>query len=132
MVARFAGPFVLVPTILATNAIVLQTHPRRRLRRFAISCAVVIMVIATVIEWTGILPSSYVFEGGVWTIVPQMVELPRVGSFVFMTIVAVSMIVVPAAFIARLRGDLTEAQVKLAVQAWHFRRLGAQLIGERV
>jgi serine/threonine-protein kinase len=132
MVARFAGPFVLVPTILATNAIVLQTHPRRRLRGFAISCAVVVMVIATVIEWTGILPSSYVFEGGVWTIVPQMVELPRVGSFVFMTIVAVSMIVVPAAFIARLRNDLTDAQVKLAVQAWHFRRLGAQLIGERV
>jgi serine/threonine-protein kinase len=132
MVARIYGPFILVPTILATNAIVLQTHPRRKLRRFSAGCAVVFMLIAIAIEWIGILPASYVFEGGLWTIVPQMVELPHNGSFAFMTVASVAMILVPAAFIARLRGDLTDAQVKLAVQAWHFRRLGAQLIGERV
>jgi eukaryotic-like serine/threonine-protein kinase len=132
MVARVYGPFVLVPTILATNAIVLQTHPRRKLRRFSAGCGIAFMVMAIAIEWTGVLPSSYVFEGGVWTIVPQMVQLPHHGSFLFMTVVSVAMILVPAAFIARLRGDLTHAQVKLAVQAWHFRRLGAQLIGERV
>jgi serine/threonine-protein kinase len=132
MVARIYGPFILVPTILATNAIVLQTHPRRKLRRFSAGCAVAFMLLAIVVEWTGILPSSYVFEGGVWQIVPQMIELPQNGSFAFMTVASVGMILVPAAFIARLRGDLSDAQVKLAVQAWHFRRLGAQLIGERV
>jgi hypothetical protein len=131
MVARIYGPFVLVPTILVSNAIVLQTHPKRKLRRFSAGCAVVFMLIAIALEWTQILPPSYVFDGGVWQIVPQMIELPRIGTFAFMTIASVAMILVPAAFIARLRGDLTDAQVKLAVQAWHFRRLGAQLIGER-
>jgi eukaryotic-like serine/threonine-protein kinase len=131
MVARIYGPFILVPTILATNTIVLQTHPKRRLRRYSAACGVAFMLLAIAVEWTHLLPSSYVFEGGIWQVVPQLVELPRIGTFVFMTFACVGMILVPSAFIARLRSDLSDAQIKLAVQAWHFRRLGAQLIGER-
>jgi hypothetical protein len=130
MIARVYGPFILVPTILVTNTIVLQTPPKHRVRRYSAACGVVFMLIAIALEWTQLLPASYVFEGGTWQIVPQLVELPRIGTFAFMTVASVGMILVPAAFIARLRSDLTDAQLKLAVQAWHFRRLGAQLIGE--
>ncbi len=132
MVSRIYGPFLLVPTILAANAIVLQTHPRRRLRRFSVACGALTMLIGAAIEWFGWLPSSYIFEDGVWTIVPQMVKLPRVPTFAFLTIASIATVVVPASFIARLRDDLTDAQVRLGVQAWHFKRLGAPLIGQRV
>ncbi|MEO7329837.1 MAG: hypothetical protein ABI193_14765, partial [Minicystis sp.] len=68
------------------------------------------------LEWTGLWPSSYVFEGGMWAIVPQLIELPRGGTFLFLAVATVAMIAVPALFIAQLRGDLTKAQVRLAVQ----------------
>ena len=38
------------------------------------------------------------------------------------------MLLVPSVFIARLRNDLTQAQLRLATQAWHFQQLGARLI----
>jgi hypothetical protein len=31
--------------------------------------------------------------------------------------------------IAKLREELSKAQIRLAVQAWHWKHLGAQLIG---
>jgi len=132
MVSRVYGPFVAVPTLIATNSIVLQTHPLRAVRAFSAALACLFMVAVIAVDWTGILPSSNVLENGTWTIVPQLVEFPRIPTLVFLTVASVAMILVPSAFIARLRRDLNEAQVRLAVQAWHFRRLGAQLIGERV
>jgi len=31
------------------------------------------------------LPQSYIFEDGVWKIVPQLIELPRNLTFLFLT-----------------------------------------------
>jgi len=39
-------------------------------------------------------------------------------------------VIVPSLFIARMRNDLTDAQIRLATQAWHFQQLGSRLIGK--
>lgn len=58
-----------------------------------------------------------------------LVDMPRTPTIVFLIIANVSIILGPVLLVHRLRVDLTVAQTRLAVQAWHFERLGAQLIG---
>lgn len=62
-------------------------------------------------------------------IVPQLIELPRTGTNVFLVLAHLGMVVAPCLFIARLRKELTQAQIRLAVQAWHWKQLGGRLIG---
>ncbi len=128
-VSRFYGPFIIVPTLITTNVIVLQAHPQRSIRRFGVWSGTIAIVVAIAAEYLGVLPRSYVIADGHWSIVPQFVELPRDPTLVFLTVITVGSIGVPAAFIAKLRTQLNEAQVRLAVQAWHFRQLGSHLIG---
>jgi serine/threonine-protein kinase len=128
-VSRIYGPFVLLPTLICTYAIVLQAHPKGMMRLAGAAIATIAITVPAILEWTGALPSSYRFENGTWTIVPQIVELPRTGTNVFLISANLAMIIVPCLFIAKLREELSKAQIRLAVQAWHWKHLGAQLIG---
>jgi serine/threonine-protein kinase len=128
-ISRIYGPYVLLPTLICTYAIVLQAHPERIMRMAGAVIACVAILVPSVLEWTGALPASYRFENGTWTIVPQLVDLPKTGTNVFLTSANLAMIIVPCLFIAKLREELNRAQLRLAVQAWHWKHLGAQLIG---
>ena len=66
-----------------------------------------------------------------WIIVPQVLELTRTGTIVLLTLANTAIVIVPCVFIARLRSELSMAQQRQLVQAWHFRRLGADLVGAR-
>jgi eukaryotic-like serine/threonine-protein kinase len=127
--SRFFGPFVLIPQLIASYAIASQAHPGREFRVLAVVFAVAGILVPTLLEAFGVLPRSYIFENGTWTIVPQLVDLPELGTYVFLTAANLGIIVVPCLFIGRIREELSLAQVRLATQAWHFRQLGAQLIG---
>jgi eukaryotic-like serine/threonine-protein kinase len=127
--SRMYGPFVLMPTMIATYAIVLQAHPASTFRRVSAVFAVLAIVAPVILEVTGIVPTSNLFEDGRWVIVPQIMELPRTGTILFLTLANISMVIVPCMFIARLRGELSAAQQHQLVQAWHFRRLGSDLVG---
>ncbi len=88
---------------------------------------VVAMVAPLLLEVIGVLPASYAFEGGVWTILPQTVELPRFGTLALLGCANAAMIIVPAMFIAQLRGDLTAVQARQLTQAWQFKQLAARV-----
>ena len=122
------GPFVLTPVIIATNAIALQAHPIRRVQQFGVVLAVVSIVVAVGLELTGIMPRSYSFADGNWTIVPQLVKLPREATMGFITLALISSILMTCTFIAKLRNDLTGEQLRRATQVWHFKQLGARLV----
>ncbi|MEO7091665.1 MAG: hypothetical protein ABI175_00355 [Polyangiales bacterium] len=118
---------IMVPTLIATFTIVLQAHPSQLMRVSTIVGAVLAMTVPTLCELAGILPPSYLFEGGRMVVVPQMHALPGTGSLALLHLASVMMLTVPCLFIARLRTALNEAQTKLLVQAWLFRRLGDEL-----
>ncbi|HUS29569.1 MAG TPA: serine/threonine-protein kinase [Kofleriaceae bacterium] len=128
-VSRIYGPFVLLPTLICTYAIVLQAHPTRMMRIAGAVIATIAITVPALLEWMGALPASYRFEDGAWKIVPQLVDLPKTGTNVFLIAANLAMIIVPCLFIAKLRDELSRAQIRLAVQAWHWQNLGAQLIG---
>lgn len=126
---RLYGPFVLMPTMVATYTIVLQAHPSGRFRLVSALLAVVALALPVILEVVGVLPTAYVFEHGTWTILPQIIELPPRATVTFLTLANIAMVVVPCMFISRLRADLSAAQQHQAIQAWHFRRVAADLVG---
>ncbi len=76
----------------------------------------------------GVLPGSYAFEDGKLVVLPQMVELPRLGTFAFIALANLGLGVSPAIYVARLRAELTSAQQRELLQAWRLRRLPEELM----
>jgi serine/threonine-protein kinase len=127
-VSRIVGPLFLMPTLFTSWMIVMQTSPDGFMRRFGLITGALLMVAPVVLELAGVLPSSYTFEGGKLIVLPQMMELPRAGTFAFVTLANVALGLAPAIFVARLRSELTGAQQRELLRAWRLRRLPEELM----
>lgn len=123
LVGRLFGPLVLVPGLAATTAasFCLQVTGRRRLAYLAAAASVVVVPMG--LELYGILPPSYVFEGGRVIIDPHLTALPRTATLAFLVLATVAAIVVPPLLIARTRDSLRAAERDLFVQAWQLEQL---------
>ncbi len=126
--SRLLGPLILVPTILTAWTIVMQTNPDRFMRRFSLVAGLILLVAPLALELAGIVPSSHTFEDGKLITLPQMTELPRLGTFAFVALANVGIALAPAIFVARLRAELSRAQERELVSAWQFRRLPEELM----
>ncbi len=124
--SRLFGPLVLVPTMAATYAVTVQTHPFRSMRRAVVVLCCATILVPVAFEALGVLPASYVFEAGRLSIVPHVHAFPRVGTLAFLVTACVAMTIVPSMFVGRMRRALSEAEERLHVQAWHFRRLAGE------
>jgi serine/threonine-protein kinase len=127
-VSRMFGPLILMPTMVAMWAIVMQTHSDPVMRRFSLIAGMVSLLAPLGLELAGVLPSSYLFEDGRMIVLPQMNELPRLMTFGFLAAANLAVAIVAAIFVARLRAELTRTQERELVQAWQFRRLPLELI----
>ncbi len=126
--SRMFGPLVMVPTLIATFTIVLQAHPSFRMRMATLGLGAIAMTLPAVLELAGVLSPSYLFEHGNVVIVPHMLALPGPAAVTLLLLVAsLMMLSVPCLFISRLRTALNDAQTKLLLQSWLFRRLGEEL-----
>jgi serine/threonine-protein kinase len=126
--SRLLGPLIVMPTILAVWAIVMQTNPDPWVRRFSLAAGMVLIVAPLVLELAGVIPSSYVFEDGKLIALPQLIELPRLGTFAFVTFAHALCALVPSIFVARLRSELTRARERELLSVWQFRRLAVELM----
>jgi serine/threonine-protein kinase len=125
--SRVAGPLVLMPTMIASYAIVLQAHPWGRYRTFGLFAGITAMLVPYLLERAGVLPDSYGFAGGVWFARPQMVALDNLTEW-FLLIANIAMLIVPCLFISKLRAELSQVQARYLVQAWHYRRLAGKAV----
>ena len=129
--SRLFGPLILMPSLLATSAVVYQAHPDRGLRRMGLVGSVCAIVLPVLLELSGVLPASYAFEHGTLVVLPQLTELPRVATLVFLGLTNVAIAVVPSLYVAQLRNELAETQRREQLQGWNFRRLGRDLIAAK-
>ncbi|MFN0248291.1 MAG: serine/threonine-protein kinase [Kofleriaceae bacterium] len=130
-VSRVYGPLILMPTLVISYAITLQAHPWRFFRRLGLAAAVVAMGLPVLLEVAGWFPTSYSFVAGRMIVEPQVVALSQTGTVGLLAVANITMLVVPALFIAKLRADLSLVQTRQLVQTWQFRRLGDELVAAK-
>jgi serine/threonine-protein kinase len=128
MVSRLFGPLVLVPTLFAAWAIVSQAYPYAFLRKFALLTSMLAVAVPLVLEMAGVIPPSYSFANGRFEVLPQMTDLPRVPVLAFLGVASIATAFVPALFVARLRGELAQAQEREMMQDWKLRRMRDDLL----
>ncbi len=122
--SRMFGPLMIVPTAVAALTIVIQAHPHPPIRKAVWIMGMIALLGPLLLELVGVLPASYQFVDNTIQILPQMHDLPRTGSIGVLLAASIASLIVPSVFVARLRQALTEAQLRLHLQAWHFKRLG--------
>jgi eukaryotic-like serine/threonine-protein kinase len=127
-ISRVFGSLIMMPTLVATYAIVLQAHPSHWFRQLSLLVGALAQTVPTVLELIGVIPRSYLFEGGRWIVLPQMIALPQGGTIGLLFAANLAMMVIPCMFIAKMRADLSNVQARQLVQAWHFRRIGDELM----
>ena len=125
-VSTMYGPLVLMPTLVAVFTIVIQAHPKLFIRRATYVMASIALIVTSLVEL--LRPASYQAIDGMLAILPRMHDIPRTESIVLMMLASLAMLIVPSLFIGMIRNALSDAQTKILVQAWQFRRMGEDLI----
>jgi hypothetical protein len=117
------GPYVIVPSMAAIGAMLLHLAPDRSRRVVIVVLNCLAIAVPTVLQWLGLVPSSYVFAHGALTIQPVMLYLPPVPTHLFLLVSNVALVITGCAMMARFRNTLTAAEERLHVQAWQLRQL---------
>lgn len=119
------GPFMVVPALGATAAVLFAAH----LRSFDRGLAIAAIALAVFGPWTlevlGALPPSMVFQHGEIHLLPRLVDFPELSSLVVLTLATASSMVMPAVLNGRLRDQLARAEARLRLSAWYLERVGS-------
>ncbi len=119
------SPFVLVPTLVATNTLFFATHLSARWRPLAALAGVVAVLTPVALEAVGICYPSFAFMDGGLLLLPRMAELKPSATLTLLVAGSVALVVTPAVLVGRLRDSLEAAEKKLFMQAWHLRALAS-------
>ena len=121
---RFSGPFILTPVIICA-ALMQLSNVRWIAERLWIMFAwcVVVVMSPFILEWTGVLSSTYAVSAGSVSSISDVFDMRRAvdetiligANFIFITTSGIV-----ALFISRRRLELQRQQ---AIHAWHLRQL---------
>ncbi|MGK4003147.1 serine/threonine-protein kinase [Sorangium sp. So ce1036] len=122
-VGRGFGPLLFMPMLL-----VIFTYGNSFTYRTAYRVAVVVtgcvaVLLATWIEYAGVVPRSYEFTDGAMIILPQAVEHSKVPTMTALTLATLFMLVVPAFMMGQHQHALRDAERRAFLQAWQLRQL---------
>jgi serine/threonine protein kinase len=126
LVSFVFGPFLLVPSLAATNAIFFAMNADAHLRRFVVAASVAAVLVPLALSLGGLEASYYAFEGGAMTITSPMVAFPPVLVMGLLLVVSIALVVTPTLLAGRMRDELARAEEKVLLQAHYL----AQLVPE--
>lgn len=118
----FVSPFIVVPTLTATNAMLFSMFTDRAQRRWVALASVMAVVAPVLLELSGVAPPSFVVRDGALVLLPRAVDFGPVPTTVFLVVAAIAMVLTPAILTGRIRDQLADAEKKLFLQAWQLRQ----------
>jgi serine/threonine-protein kinase len=121
--SAYFGPFLLVPAVAASSALVFSTTNDRSLRGFIIALASLTVLVPLALEHAGLVPPSMRFTPDGILLLPRAVWLPPLGSQVFLLVSSIAVIVTSGLALAPFRQELDDAQRRIRLLAWHLRQL---------
>ena len=118
------GPFVLVPTLGATAAVLFSSHLRGRDRALAIAAIALAVLGPWALEGLGVVPASIQFADDQIRLLPRLVHFPAGTTMLVLTLATVSSVVTPAFLNGKMRDLLTRAEARVRLSAWYLEQLG--------
>lgn len=121
--SRAFGPLVFTPGLiaLATFAYSMSDDARYRVTVLLTGCAG--LVAPLLLELSGALPRSYVFDAAGMRILVSATHFPEVPTLVALAAAGVFMILGAGLLMGRLQSGLREAELRSHLHAWHLRQL---------
>jgi serine/threonine-protein kinase len=121
--SAYFGPFLLVPAVAASSALVFSTTNDRSLRGFIILLASLTVLVPFGLEHAGLVPPSMRFTSEGILLLPRVLWLPPVWSQVFLLVSSLAVIATSGLALAPFRNELDDAQRRIRLLAWHLRQL---------
>ena len=121
--ASYFGPFVSVPAIAASSALVFSTANDRSLRGFIIVLACLAVLVPFGLEHAGVVPASMRFTSEGILLLPRVLRFPPIWSQVFLMVSSLAVIITSGLAVAPFRNELDDAQRRIRLLAWHLRQL---------
>jgi serine/threonine-protein kinase len=121
--AGYFGPFVMVPAIAATSALVFATTNDRSHRALIIALGSLAVLVPYCLELAGVVPPSMRFTPDGLVLLPRLLWLPGAWSQVFLLVTSLAVVVTSGLALAPFRDELEDAQRRIRLLAWHLRQL---------
>src|SRR5262249_39518761 len=93
----------------------------RRLAAMALGCVTLAAPVA--LDGLGIIPHSLEFRDAALVVLPQIAELPRVPTFVTLTLANAVVLVAASILVGRARAPRAATEERLWFHAWQLRQL---------
>lgn len=125
-VSGVGGPLAIGPTLAVALAAGGGLWVAPGLQRYVnLSVYVLALTVPMLLEWTGVLPRSYVFHDGAITVLPVVTALPELPARIGLMLASIGALVGATLFVYRSTDMLTAMRLRLALQSWHLRQLAA-------
>lgn len=123
LVSFVFGPFVVVPSLAATNAMFFAMNAERPLRRAVVAASVAAIVLPFLASMAGLEAGYYSFADGAMTITSPMVTFPPGLALGFLLTVSIALVITPTLLAGRMRDALARAEERVIVQAHYLAQL---------
>jgi serine/threonine-protein kinase len=123
MMSLLHGALLVVPIMAAVNAVCFVLAARPEVRRTAVGAACLAMIVPMFLEWYGVHPVSIQFESDSMRIAAGAIHLPPNGTYLFLGITYVVLLLLASRFVGAYRDALTTAETRNMLQAWQLRQL---------
>jgi serine/threonine-protein kinase len=121
------GPFWMTPVIVLASMPATILYLDAKGRRLAGLAAALAILGPAMLEWTGVLPRSYVFEEGQLRIIPQMMSFDSpLAVHVTLVVLCLGAVFTSIRLVAGVRDHLEETEERLHRQAWQLQQLVPQ------
>jgi eukaryotic-like serine/threonine-protein kinase len=122
LLGRTFGPLIFIPAMAALTVTVFVIY-NQLVRPLPVLCITISAVVVPVtLEWLGVLPPSYAFEGNTIIVLPGLLDLPPQATPIALFLVAVTLIATPAFLFGRMRDAHLAAERRLRLVAWQLQQ----------
>jgi serine/threonine-protein kinase len=119
----FAGPFVVMPGLVSTTALLAAFHGEAAERHTVLGFALAAVLVPAFVDSLGLVPAAYSFAHDSIVINARAVHLTPALSWLLLAASSISLVVTPSLLAGRTRDALVAAERRLFANAWQLRQM---------
>ena len=113
------GPFIVVPSVVATNSVFFVLHSRPGQRLYIILAGVLAVMVPFLAELLQLVPPSYTFEAGRMVVEPRVIALDSISTMGILGLLHIVLAIAPTVIAVRVRDALSRIHAALRCRSRH-------------